>query len=201
MSNTKHWVPEIMYEDSQEEGFASHIPFIPVPEEENMPQILYIFESRETGEFEPGPEGEDLPVTEMELHQYADMNVLKTKLDLQTYDKVRTALGLEPMQKAFVSVPNDWLGQVTREVTNRRGIIEDMPSEGEVTTVVGVLPIAETFGFSNDIRAASQGRAVWNTENLGFEPLPKMLFDKVVSSIRTRKGLKPEPNPESYYSD
>ena len=44
---------------------------------------------------------------------------------------------MEPMQKAFVSVPNDWLGQVTREVTNRRGIIEDMPSEGEVTTVVG----------------------------------------------------------------
>ncbi|MEC7461077.1 MAG: elongation factor EF-2, partial [Candidatus Thermoplasmatota archaeon] len=35
---------------------------------------------------------------------------------------------MEPMQKAFVSVPNDWLGQVTREVTNRRGIIEDMPS-------------------------------------------------------------------------
>ena len=114
--------------------------------------------------------------------------------------RARTVI-LEPMQKAFVSVPNDWLGQVTREVTNRRGIIEDMPSEGEVTTVVGVLPIAETFGFSNDIRAASQGRAVWNTENLGFEPLPQMLFDKVVSSIRTRKGLKPEPNPESYYSD
>ena len=108
---------------------------------------------------------------------------------------------LEPMQKAFVSVPNDWLGQVTREVTNRRGIIEDMPSEGEVTTVVGVLPIAETFGFSNDIRAASQGRAVWNTENLGFEMLPPQLFDKVVAQIRTRKGLKPEPNSESYYSD
>tara|TARA_B100000886_G_scaffold82769_1_gene53924 strand:- start:131 stop:2338 length:2208 start_codon:yes stop_codon:yes gene_type:complete len=107
----------------------------------------------------------------------------------------------EPMQKAFVSVPNDWLGQVTREVTNRRGIIEDMPSDGDVTTVVGIIPIAETFGFSNDIRAASQGRAVWNTENLGFEPLPPQLFDKVVGEIRTRKGLKPDPNPESYYSD
>ena len=106
--------------------------------------------------------------------------------------RAKTVL-LEPMQKAFVSVPNDWLGQVTREVTNRRGIIEDMPSEGEVTTVVGVLPIAETFGFSNDIRAASQGRAVWNTENLGFEQLPPQLFDKVVAQIRTRKGLKPEP--------
>ena len=114
--------------------------------------------------------------------------------------RAKTVL-LEPMQKAFVSVPNDWLGQVTREVTNRRGIIEDMPSEGDVTTVVGVLPIAETFGFSNDIRAASQGRAVWNTENLGFEMLPPQLFDKVVGEIRTRKGLKPEPNPESYYAD
>ena len=114
--------------------------------------------------------------------------------------RAKTVL-LEPMQKAFVSVPNDWLGQVTREVTNRRGIIEDMPSEGDVTTVVGVLPIAETFGFSNDIRAASQGRAVWNTENLGFEMLPPQLFNKVVGEIRTRKGLKPEPNPESYYSD
>ena len=108
---------------------------------------------------------------------------------------------MEPMQKAFVSVPNDWLGQVTREVTNRRGIIEDMPSEGEVTTVVGVLPIAETFGFSNDIRAASQGRAVWNTENLGFEKLPEHLFDKVVGDIRTRKGLKPEPYGEAYYAE
>ncbi|RJU86366.1 MAG: elongation factor EF-2 [Candidatus Poseidoniales archaeon] len=114
--------------------------------------------------------------------------------------RARTVL-MEPMQRSHVSVPNDWLGQVTREITNRRGIIEDMPSEGEATTVIGTLPVAETFGFSNDIRAASQGRAVWNSENIGFEILPPQLFDKVVSEIRTRKGLKPDPNPESYYAE
>ena len=114
--------------------------------------------------------------------------------------RARTVL-MEPMQRSHVSVPNDWLGQVTREITNRRGIIEDMPSEGEATTVIGTLPVAETFGFSNDIRAASQGRAVWNSENIGFEMLPPQLFNKVVGEIRTRKGLKPEPNPESYYAD
>ena len=114
--------------------------------------------------------------------------------------RARTVL-MEPMQRSHVSVPNDWLGQVTREITNRRGIIEDMPSEGEATTVIGTLPVAETFGFSNDIRAASQGRAVWNSENIGFEILPPQLFNKVVGEIRTRKGLKPEPNPESHYSD
>jgi elongation factor 2 len=114
--------------------------------------------------------------------------------------RARTVL-MEPMQRSHVSVPNDWLGQVTREITNRRGIIEDMPSEGEVTTVIGTLPVAETFGFSNDIRAASQGRAVWNSENIGFEILPPQLFDKVVGTIRSRKGLKPDPNPEEYYAE
>ena len=114
--------------------------------------------------------------------------------------RARTVL-MEPMQRSHVSVPNDWLGPVTREITNRRGIIEDMPSEGEATTVIGTLPVAETFGFSNDIRAASQGRAVWNSENTGFEILPPQLFNKVVGEIRTRKGLKPDPNPESYYAE
>ena len=96
----RHWVPEIMYEDSPEMEMSSHIPFIPVPENESMPEILYVFESRETGEFEPGPEGEELPVTEMDLHQYADMNVLKARLDEVTYDKIRVSLGLEPLRQA-----------------------------------------------------------------------------------------------------
>ena len=108
---------------------------------------------------------------------------------------------MEPMQKMHVSVPNDWLGGVTREITQRRGEIEDMPSDGEITTVIGKVPVAETFGFSNDIRAASQGRAVWNSENCGFEELPRSLLEKVVGEIRERKGMKPEIPGESYYSD
>jgi len=96
-----HWIPEIMYEDSSEEdGITSNIPFIPVPQGEEMPRILFVFESRETGEFEPGPEGEDLPVTDFELHQYADMAILKEKLSSEIFDVVRSALGLEPLAVA-----------------------------------------------------------------------------------------------------
>jgi len=108
---------------------------------------------------------------------------------------------LEPMQKLFVSVPNDWLGGVTREITQRRGIIEDMPADGEVTTVIGTVPVGESFGFSNDIRAASQGRAIWNTENSGFEELPQHLYEDVIGEIRKRKGLKAEMPTEENYSD
>ena len=99
MKSGKNWIPEIMYEEV-EEGMSSHIPFIPVPADEKMPKLLYVFESRETGEFEPGPEGEDLPVTEMDLHQYADLAVLKEAFDEESYDTIRKALGLESLRAA-----------------------------------------------------------------------------------------------------
>ena len=64
--------------------------------------MLFIFESRETGEFEPGPDGESLPVTELDLYQYANMNVLKEHLSWIEYDNVRFALGLEAIRTAAV---------------------------------------------------------------------------------------------------
>jgi hypothetical protein len=93
------WFPEIMYEE-EDNGVSSKIPFIAVPADQEMPKFLFIFESRETGEFEPGPEGEDLPVVQLDLHQYADMTRLKAGLDAETFDKVRGVLGLEPLGAA-----------------------------------------------------------------------------------------------------
>ena len=96
---SNRWVPEIMYEES-EDGLTSNIPFIQVPEDEAMPGVLFIFESRDTGEFEPGPDGEELPVTDLELHQFCNMNTLKAKLSVEEYDRVRAVLGLEPLKVA-----------------------------------------------------------------------------------------------------
>ena len=98
-SNNPTWVPEIMYEEASDND-ASQLPFIMGPTNEVMPKLLYIFESRETGEFEPGLEGEEVPVVEWDLHQYADMAVLKSRLRTDLYDEVREALGLEPMSVA-----------------------------------------------------------------------------------------------------
>jgi len=55
------------------------------------------------------------------------------------------------------------------------------------------------FGFASAIRSATGGRVLWNTENMGFEPLPRNLRDDVIKKIRERKGLKPEPYPAEYY--
>jgi len=94
------WFPEICYEED-ENGITSRIPFIPVPSTEEMPKMLFLFESRETGDVEPGLEGEEVPVVQLDLHQYADMAVLKEKLPLIEYDNIRRALGLEPLKSAL----------------------------------------------------------------------------------------------------
>lgn len=98
MSEESKWIPEIMYEDSQEGSSA--IPFVMVPQDEEMPKLLYIFESRDTGEKEPGLDGNPVPIFTWDLHQYADMAVLKEKLPTEIYDQVRLSLGLQPMSIA-----------------------------------------------------------------------------------------------------
>ena len=95
----KNWIPEICYEEDTD-GMSSHIPFIHVPKGETMPGFIFIFESQETGELEPGDDGNPLPIYDMDLHQYADMSTLKNNLDPETFDKVRLALGLEPLKEA-----------------------------------------------------------------------------------------------------
>jgi len=107
---------------------------------------------------------------------------------------------LEPKQKIHVSVPQDVMGSVTGEIQQRRGVIEDMNAEGDMTVITGKAPVSEMFGFANSIRGATGGRVLWSTENTGFETLPRELLDKIVGEIRQRKGLKPQVPDAAYYA-
>ena len=100
MSDKRKWVPEIMYEEYDEESISGGLPFIQVPEDKEMPDIVFMFASQETEDFEPDAEGNPQPIMEMELYQYANMQYLKNDLDAETYDKVRVCLGLEPLDAA-----------------------------------------------------------------------------------------------------
>lgn len=93
------WVPEICYEEDGE-GLTSKIPFVEVPSGEKMPSVLFIFESKESGEFEIGMTGEPVPIVDLDLHQYGNMTVLRDTLPQAIYDTVRRALGLEPLESA-----------------------------------------------------------------------------------------------------
>ncbi|MEG3224957.1 MAG: elongation factor EF-2 [Methanobacteriales archaeon Met13] len=106
---------------------------------------------------------------------------------------------LEPVQKVFINVPQDYMGSSTREIQNRRGQIVDMDQEGDMATLKSKVPVAEMFGFAGDIRSAAEGRCLWSTENAGFERLPKELQKIIIREIRNRKGLSPEPYGPDHY--
>jgi hypothetical protein len=91
----KNWIPEIVYEEGE-----GQLPFIHVPPGQDDPKLLFIFVSHQTGEFEPGSDGEEVPVLEMDLKQFVDLGTLKAGLSEQEYDKVRAVIGLEPLRQA-----------------------------------------------------------------------------------------------------
>ncbi len=107
---------------------------------------------------------------------------------------------LEPKQKVFINVPQDMMGNATREMQQRRAVIENIDQDGDMANIESRAPVAEMFGFASSVRSVTTGRALWSTENCGFEKLPKELQADVVKGIRTRKGLKPEPYDAGYYA-
>jgi len=106
---------------------------------------------------------------------------------------------LEPIQKVFINVPQDYMGAATREIQNRRGQIVDMSQEGDMATLESTVPVAEMFGFAGDIRSAAEGRCLWSTESAGFVRLPPELQKTIIKEIRARKGLTPEPYGPDHY--
>ncbi len=106
---------------------------------------------------------------------------------------------LEPYQKVFITVPQEMLGNVTREIQGRRGQILEMRTEGDLVTVVAKAPVKEMFGFANSIRSATAGKAMWSVEHAGFEPVPQALLEQFIMEVRQRKGMKLElPKPEDF---
>jgi elongation factor 2 len=99
---------------------------------------------------------------------------------------------LEPVQNVFISIPQNLLGNVTREIQGRRGQILDIKTEGDMVSLKAETPVAEMFGFAGDIRSATEGRALWSTEFAGFKLIPQNLFGEKVMEVRKRKGMKLE---------
>ncbi len=106
---------------------------------------------------------------------------------------------LEPKQKVLIQCPQDYSGDVINMTNGRRGQLAGMEQEGETASITTLMPVAEMFGFSNDLRSATQGRAIWYQEYAGYYPVPRDVVPKVVRQIRERKGERPEPPTAQFF--
>ena len=87
---------------------------------------------------------------------------------------------LEPIMKVEVEVPADFQGPVTGELNKRRGLIVSTETENEVTTIIAEVPLAETFGYSTDLRSATKGQGVFTMEFSKYRPVPGNIQKEIV---------------------
>jgi elongation factor G len=92
--------------------------------------------------------------------------------------KARPVL-LEPIMKVEVVTPEDFMGDVMGDLNSRRGMIhgmEDVPS-GKI--VRAEVPLAQMFGYSTDLRSATQGRATYSMEFARYAEVPASIADAI----------------------
>ncbi len=98
----------------------------------------------------------------------------------------------EPIQTLRFEAPAEYMGEISKLISNKRGQLLDMQQEGASVTVIGKMPVGEMFGMSSDLRSATGGRGSSFVVDQNFELLPHELQGKIVKQIRDRKGLKQE---------
>jgi elongation factor 2 len=99
------------------------------------------------------------------------------------------AVLFEPVQKMEFEAPNEYLGTLTNLIQSKRGQLQDIQQEKYIVKVIAKLPVAETIGLSNDLRGATEGRAMQYLIDQTFERVPGELQPIALSKIRSRKGL------------
>ena len=89
---------------------------------------------------------------------------------------------LEPIMKVEVTTPEDYMGDVIGDLNSRRGRIEGMEDIGGGKMIRGYVPLAEMFGYATDLRSRTQGRGNYSMFFEKYEPVPKSVQEKVLSS-------------------
>jgi elongation factor G len=92
---------------------------------------------------------------------------------------------LEPIVKLKAAVPGDSLGAVMGDISKRRGRISDSTTDGDITTIVAEVPLAETLKYATDLRGLTRGRGKFSTELLRYEEVPPALAEKIIAASQS----------------
>jgi elongation factor G len=98
----------------------------------------------------------------------------------ETFLKTKPVL-LEPIMKVEIEVPSQYQGPVAGELTSRRGLIVSTEMNGVIATILGEVPLAETFGYSTDLRSMTQGQGTFTMEFAKYRRVPASIQEEIVA--------------------
>ena len=90
---------------------------------------------------------------------------------------------LEPIMKVEVVTPEDYLGDVIGDINSRRGQIQGTDSRGNAQVVEAIVPLANMFGYVNQLRSFTQGRAQYTMQFSHYDEVPQNVADEVKAKL------------------
>ncbi len=90
---------------------------------------------------------------------------------------------LEPIMRVEVVTPEDYLGDVIGDLNSRRGQIQGTDSRGNAQVVEAMVPLANMFGYVNELRSFSQGRAQYTMQFSHYEEVPANVAEEVKAKL------------------
>ena len=87
---------------------------------------------------------------------------------------------LEPVMAVEVTVPEEHMGTIIGDINSRRGRIEGMEHVGGSQVIKAMVPLKEMFGYVNDIRSSTQGRASYSMQFARYEEAPRMISEEII---------------------
>ena len=187
-------------------GQFARVKFRVVPQE---PGAGYLFENQIVGgsiprEYIPGVEKGinsvreaglmlGFPVLDFKVELYdgafhdVDSSVLAFEIASraalrENKDKLGLAL-LEPVMKVEVVTPEEYTGSVIGDLNSRRGQIQDQEMRGNANVVHAMVPLANMFGYVNNLRSMTQGRANYTMQFDHYEKVPQAVADEVRAKL------------------
>jgi elongation factor G len=106
----------------------------------------------------------------------------------ETFLKTKPVL-LEPIMKVEIEVPSQYQGPVAGEITSRRGLIVSSELKGPVATIEAEVPLAETFGYSTDLRSMTQGQGTFTMEFSKYRRVPANIQEEIIAEKKKQKTL------------
>lgn len=91
---------------------------------------------------------------------------------------------LEPIMKLEASAPDEFQGVVIGQINQRRGVIVNTTVDNGYATVEAEVPLKEMFGYSGDIRGATQGKGEFTMEFLRYAPVPKSVQEDIIKEYQ-----------------
>ena len=117
------------------------------------------------------------------LHHDVDSSVLAFELASRACFKEACTKGtlklLEPVMRVEVVTPEDYMGDVIGDLNSRRGQISTQEQRGNATVITAMVPLANMFGYINNLRSMSQGRAQYSMFFDHYSKVPQNVQDEV----------------------